>query len=119
MRLAFPLISLIAVALIIVSCDKSSKQYKADLLSDEKYKINMACLVLGERKDTSAVKLLLTKILDPRISHSLKFYGMSVNYCRLIALKKISGLDIGHKIDQFGPDTSATLFYLNWAVEKG
>ncbi|GAB3578771.1 hypothetical protein [Hymenobacter daeguensis] len=101
-----------------VSCTPAAK-YKRDLLSDDKTKIDEACYELGEAKDTSAIKLLLTKALDPRISHNLRFYGMTVNYCRLGALKKISGIDNGQKIDRFWPDTAATLFYLNWAVENG
>ena len=79
----------------------------------------MACFELGELKDTSAIKPLFTKILDPRISNDLRFKGMSVNYCRLMALRKISGVDIGRVIDQFGVDTAATVFYLDWAVKEG
>lgn len=97
----------------------SREKYKRDLLSDDKTKIDRACYELGEAKDTSAVRLLLTKALDPRISTNLRFKGMSVNYCRLGALRKISGIDIGRKIDQFGTDTAATLFYLDWAVKQG
>ena len=74
---------------------------------------------MGELKDTSAIKPLLTKILDPRISNSLEFKGLTVNYCRLVALKKISGMDSGRKFDQGRPDTLATLFYLDWAIENG
>jgi hypothetical protein len=104
--------------ILLTSCT-SSEKYKKDLLSDDINKIDNACYELGELKDTSAIKLLLTKALDPRISHNLKFKGMSVNYCRLGALKKISGVEIGRKIDQFRCDTTATQFYLDWAVEHG
>ena len=103
---------------LLLSCT-SREKYKKDLLSNDKTKIDIACFELSELKDTSAIKPLFTKILDPRISTNLRFKGMSVNYCRLGALKKISGVDIGRKIDQFGPDTAATLFYLDWAVKEG
>lgn len=111
--------------ILLYSCtsiekDKQTKEkYKQDLLSDSVIKIDQACYVLGKLKDTSSVKLLFSKILDPRVSNDLRFKGMSVNYCRLIALRKISGLDIGRKIDQFGPDTAATYFYLDWAIKSG
>jgi hypothetical protein len=111
------MLSVIATILLI-SCT-SPEKYKKDLLSDDKNKIDNACYELGELRDTSAIKPLLAKALDPRISTNLKFKGMSVNYCRLGALKKISGVDIGRKIDQFGPDTAATNFYLDWAVKQG
>jgi hypothetical protein len=108
----------ILTSILFTECT-SSENYKKDLLSDDKNKIDNACYELGELKDTSAIKPLLTKALDPRISTNLKFKGMSVNYCRLVALKKISGVDIGRKIDQFRPDTAATNFYLDWAVKRG
>ncbi len=112
------IIKILLLYTALISCI-SNEKYKRDLLSDDKEKIDMACYKLGERRDTSAIKLLFTKILDPRISNDLRFKGMSVNYCRLISLKKISGVDFRRKIDQFGPDTTATLFYLDWAVKEG
>src|SRR4051812_36577595 len=96
----------ILLNIFFTSCT-SMEEYKKDLLSDDINKIDNACYRLGELKETSAIKALLTKALDPRISTNLKYKGMSVNYCRLTALKKISGADIGIKIDQFGPDTAA------------
>lgn len=97
----------------------STEKYKQDLLSNNKDKIDEACYKLGEERDTSAVKLLLAKILDPRMSTSMRFKGMTVNYCRLGALKKISGVDTGRKLDQFAVDTVAANFYLDWAVRQG
>jgi len=94
-------------------------KYKKDLLSDDVTTICNASYKLGEARDTSAVKLLLTKILDPRRSTNLKYKGLCVAYCRTGALKKISGLDFGRKIDQFDPDTTAVNFYLDWAVRQG
>jgi hypothetical protein len=77
-----------------------------------------AAYELGERKEISAVKPLLTNILDPGTSTNLNFKGMTVCYCRLMALKKISGLEPLSKIDQFSVDTLAAEFYLNWAVKE-
>lgn len=104
--------------ILFTSCTLTG-EYKKDLLSDDINKIDAACYELGEAKDNSAIKPLLTKALDPRISTNLRFKGMSVNYCRLAALKKITGSDIGRKFDQFGPDTAATIYYVDWAVKKG
>ena len=49
----------------------------------------------------------------------MNFKGMTVNYCRLGALKKISGVDLGRKLDQFTVDTAASNFYLDWAIKQG
>jgi hypothetical protein len=111
-------IPLILMHFLLLSCT-SNEKYKKDLLSDDRTKIDMACYKLGEIRDTSAIKPLFKKILDPRISNDLRFKGMSVNYCRLMALRKISGVDVGREIDQFRVDTVATLFYLDWAVRQG
>jgi len=96
-----------------------TKDYKQDLLSDNASIIDEACYRLGEAKDTSAVRLLFTKILDPRISHALRFKGMTVNYCRLGALRKILGVDVGRKLNQSKVDTAATNFYLDLAISQG
>ena len=105
---------LFLILLTFYSCDR-----KKDLLSDDKSTIIKACNHFADTKDTSAVKLILGKSLDPRMSTDMRFKGFSVNYFRVRALKEISGLDLGRKIDQFGPDTVATLFYLEWAIKKG
>jgi hypothetical protein len=75
--------------------------------------IDKAAYKLGERKDTSAVKPLLTNILDMRMSTNLNFKGMTVCYCRLTALKKISGVEPLLKLNQFEVDTAAVQFYLD------
>src|SRR5207342_2381613 len=103
---------------VLFSCT-SREKYKRDLQSENINKVDKACFELGEAKDTSAVKLLLTHILDPRMSTNINYKGKTVNYCRLTALKKISGVDLGRQINQFWPDTAVTLFYLDWAVKNG
>lgn len=77
-----------------------------------------AAYKLGERKDKSSVKPLLTNILDPRMSTNINFKGMTVCYCRLGALKKISNLSPPIELDQFSVDTVAAKFYLNWAIKE-
>jgi len=118
--LFFPLGFILHYSCTSIEKDKQTKEkYKQDLLSNDMIKIDKACYELGKLKDTSSIKLLFTQILDPRISNDLRFKGMSVNYCRLIALRKISGIDFERKINQFGPDTAATYFYLDWAIKHG
>ena len=60
--------------LFCCSCDQK-KDYKVDLLSDDIVKIDKACFELGEAKDTSAVRLLLNHLKDPRITNNLNFKG--------------------------------------------
>ena len=105
----------LGLTVLISSC---FHDYKNDLLSDDKNKIMKACYKLGEARDTSAVKFLFTKILDPRISNNLRFKGMSVSYCRLTALSKIAGLNPERKIKQYEVDTLAVYYFLDWAVKE-
>jgi hypothetical protein len=97
----------------------STEEYKKDLSSENIDKIDQACYELGKAHDTSAIKPLLVKALDPRMTTDLRFYGMTVNYCRLTALSKITGEDVIRPFDKFKVDTAATLFYLNWAIKHG
>jgi hypothetical protein len=78
----------------------------------------IAAKKLGDMKDTSSVKLLLTHILDPRMSTHIFYKGISVNYQKLLALEKISGFSMGRPIMRWEVDTTATYFYLDWAVKK-
>jgi hypothetical protein len=77
-----------------------------------------ACYALGEARDTSAVKSLFTRILDPRISNDIRFKGMSVCYCRLTAIRKIAGRDPEKRINQYEVDTSAVYYFLDWAIKE-
>ena len=112
------LLLLTSAQLILFSCN-STEKYKQDLPSDNVTAICKACYELGEAKDTSSVKLLLTRILDPRVSNDLRFKGMSVAQCRLGALRKISNIDVIKKEKSYIPDTAAVDFYLDWALKKG
>jgi hypothetical protein len=118
MTLSKTLLFLFIGYFFLYSCN-STEKYKQDLLSDDQNKIDEACFKLGKARDTSAIKLLLTKILDPRMSTNIFFKGMTVNYCRLGALNKISGSNFGIKLNQFKVDTAATNLYLDWAVKQG
>lgn len=106
---------IIFIAFAISSC--KTKDYKSDLQSDQVIKINEACFQLGETKDTSSVKLLLTHIKDPRVTNYYKYKGLSVYYCRITALKKISGDSYYGKITN-EIDTNAINFYLRWAFKN-
>ena len=110
----FSVLLIFFCAVVFYSCD-----YKKGLLSTNKTELIETCKKAGDYRDTSAVKLLLRKSLDPRLSTDLRFKGFSVNYFRIQALEKISGLNLGRKIDQFGPDTAATMFYVDWAIKNG
>ena len=62
-------------------------------------------------------KELLTGIEDVRISHDLRFNGMSVYYCKMVALRKISGLDV--KVRQTDkPESIKIKQFIDWAMKN-
>ena len=114
------ILSLLFSGLIFYFIFRSSN---SKLRNDLNYKnhptdIVKAAYKLGERKDKSAVKQLLSNILDPRMSTNINFKGMTVCYCKLGALKKISNLYPLAQPDQFSVDTIAAKFYLEWAIKE-
>ena len=87
----------------LVSCDKDS--------------VCVASYYFGEERDKSVVKELLTGIEDIRISHHVQHKGMSVYYCKMGALRKISGLDI--EVGQTDePDSVKIIKFMDWAVNS-
>jgi hypothetical protein len=52
------------------------------------------------------------------MSTNMNFKGMTVCYCKLCALKKISGLSPPIEMDQFWVDTAIAKFYLEWAIKE-
>lgn len=108
----------VSTGFLILSSCSNTEEFKQDLLSGNKQKIIKACYKLGEKRDTSAVKNLLYQVLDPRITHNIRFKGVSVNYARLVALQKISGNQYDGKINQSSVDSIATFFFRDWAIEK-
>lgn len=97
----------------------SNAKLRADMDSkNHTTTIIKAAYKLGERKDKLAIKPLLANILDPRVSTNMNFKGMSVCYCKLGALKKISNLSPPIELNQFSVDTIAAKFYLDWAIKE-
>ncbi len=48
----------------------------------------------------------------------LRYKGMTVCYCELVALKKITGVLSPKELNQYGVDTSIVNFYLDWAIKN-
>jgi len=102
----------------VLSCrNMADFDYMKGIKSNNKDSICISCYQIGERKDSSAVKYLLNSMNDPRVSHNIRLYGMSVYYCRAIALNKISGLNL--KIEQSSmPDTNIIDIFTRWALKE-
>lgn len=105
--------------LVLYGCNNVNHKKDIDELLRSK---NIADIIeanylIGESKDTSFVKLLFDNIEDPRITHDVRFKGISVYQSKIIALKKIFNVLPPKKIS-YSPDTLIINFYKNLALKN-
>jgi hypothetical protein len=110
--------TILLISIILVSCGKESETGMLNgLKSCNKDSICIASNYFGEHKNRSIVRHLLTGIEDQRISHNIHYKGMSVYYCKMVALRKISGLNI--KVTEAEePNPEKIQKFIDWAVEN-
>ena len=110
--------TILLISLIFLSCGKESESKMLNgLKSCDKDSICIASYYYGEHKDRSVVRELLTGIEDSRVSHNIHHKGMSVYYCKIRALKKISGLNI-NVAEREKPNMEKIQKFIDWAIEK-
>ena len=103
--------------LLLNSCN-SKEKISLLLKSDDKTQIMLGCSYINSQKDTEYVSLLLKDLDDSRISHDVRFNGMSVYQCKINALKRISNIDPPKKVT-YKVDTVNINFYKEWAIRSG
>lgn len=110
--------TIVLISIILLNCGKESEtEMLSGLKSCNKDSICIASNYFGEHKDRSIVRHLLTGINDQRISHNIYYKGMSVYYCKMVALRKISGLNI--KITETEePKLEKIQKFIDWAVRN-
>lgn len=75
----------------------------------------IACANIDSKDDTVFVKYLLENINDVRITHHIRFKGMSVYQVTVGALKRISGLEPPMSYN-YQYNSRVVRFYHDWAV---
>ncbi len=110
--------TILLISLIFLSCVKESESKMLNgLKSCDKDSICIASYYYGEHKDRSVVRDLLTGIEDSRISHDIRNKGMSVYYCKMVALRKISELNI-NVTEREKPNLKKIQKFIDWAIEN-
>ena len=110
--------TILLLILIFLSCTKESETKMLNgLKSCNKDSICIASYYFGERKNRNVVLYLLNGIEDGRISHDIRYKGMTVYYCKMIALKKISGLNINVTQSE-KPDSKKIQKFIDWGIEN-
>ncbi|WP_124981828.1 hypothetical protein [Nonlabens xiamenensis] len=105
---------------LFFSCkdDYNKKDVEKMLNSNNTSQLVEAYYLIGEHKDTSFVKNIFSQIEDVRISHDLKFKGVSVYQSKMIALKKIYNVDPPNPLSK-EVDKSLVDFYREIAANNG
>jgi hypothetical protein len=103
---------------VLLSCKDSRTSIDTLIHSEETNDVIMGFYLIGEAKDTSYIDELFFNIDDRRISHDLRFNGISVYQSKVSALRQISGLEPPTKIT-YRPDSVIINFYRTWAEETG
>lgn len=105
------LLILLCIAAAYYLYNNSDRKIEQLLQSQNKDDIILGAFKAGESRKERFVPLLLMKCNDPRISHHLKFKGISVYQAKMIALKKISHLQPPATINS-NPDSTIINFYM-------
>lgn len=111
----------IFLSLFFFSCnDNSYNRDEVELMlnSDNATQLIKAYYLIGEHKDTTFVKNLFLNIEDVRVSHDLKFKGISVYQSKMIALKKIYKIEFPNSLSK-EVDKSLVDFYREIATNNG
>lgn len=99
-------------------CKDNRNKISNLLSSDDKDSIMNGIYMVGEARDTSFVGEILKNPFDTRISHNLRFKGMSLYRQKMIAMKKLTDSIPPNKITDT-PDSTVIQFYLEIAKKRG
>jgi hypothetical protein len=112
---------LIAFTFIIASCDNKNGYNRNEIekliKSDDPSDLVNGYFQIGEHQDTTFLLQLTKDMYDPRVTHEVKFKGMSVYQSKMIALKKISDLKPPAEIS-YKPDSAIVNFYCSWLERR-
>lgn len=108
------------VVLIFLSCNKGrdSNDLREMLNSNNVEKIIEASNYINKNKDTSLVADLLMNSFDPRISHDIRYYGMSVFKVKMSVMKALTAFSPPKKMT-YKPDSVIIKFYYDISKKRG
>lgn len=103
----------------IISCGKhiDDATLSKMLEGDDKQQIIAATRYVLDHKKVEMVRNLLENGLDPRITHDLRYKGMTIYQIKMNAIERLLKVDPPRKIDS-EPDTVIFKFYLQLAEER-
>ena len=104
--------------LLLFNCDNICETDIKKLINSENVNdLVKGNYIIGECGKDNYIEHLFENVEDNRISHEYKFYGISVYQSKIVALKKLSGLNPPKEITS-EIDTTIINFYLDWAKKN-
>ncbi len=88
------------------------------LNSKKKIEVIKAIEYIADHHQTNMVKYLLTNAMDPRITHNLRYKGMSIYKIKMGAMKRLTGVKSIKKVTR-EPDSAVLKFYVDIAIKRG
>lgn len=112
-------ILLISIVLCSLGCFKQIDKptLKKMLQSEDKLQIIEATDYIKRTRDTSMVNDMLKQSFDPRVTHLLKYKGMSIYQIKMGAMKELTGITPPNTIT-YRPDSVNIEFYLRIARNR-
>ena len=87
------------------------------LQSGDQTDIIKGCNLISSPEDSLFIDDLLAQPYDGRISHDLRYKGISVYKAKMLALERVSNIKPPNKMD-YHFDSTNIQFYIRWAKEK-
>ncbi|WP_157494189.1 hypothetical protein [Fulvivirga imtechensis] len=109
---------ILIIVMTLISCESDKDKIRRLISSDNKDEVVKGYYLIGEQRDRTFITDVFTNPYDPRISHHIKFKGISVYQSKMIAMKKITEMEPPSEIT-YKPDTAVVNFYYTWAKEEG
>lgn len=108
----------VLLLLILIGCGSYDEKIDNLIQSKDVNHNIRAYYLIGEKRDTAYIPLLIKDLGDPRISHHYRHKGMSIYQLTIVALKEISGLNPPNELT-YRPDSLNIKFYQEWAMGNG
>ncbi len=111
----------LSISWIIISCNSnrvSRDEMRQMINSPDATTVIKGFWLIGEARDSSFVNDIFSDVNDSRISHHMRFYGMSVYQEKMAAIKKITKIYPPRQITS-DPDSAIVSFYNEIAKKRG
>lgn len=121
MKYLFVIVFIVAaiISILVYNYNHFSKKEILKLVQSEKPCDRIrGFLAIGDSKDTSLYRLFFTDMRDRRGTHCLKYYGKTVLWAKIEALRKITKADPPSGYEPMTPADTILVFYRSLILQN-